>query len=300
MSKKKTTEEFIEQAKNVHGDKYDYSKVVYESTQKPVEIVCKIHGNFLQRPLDHLHGQNCPYCSHRSIRYSLEEFISKAKQIHGDKYDYSKVEYVNNQTKVCIICPIHGEFWQTPQHHFNGCGCKKCSMTHNYTTNEFVSICKKLYGEKYDYSKTSYINQKIKVCVICPKHGEFFTYPMHHMRGVGCPHCQNSSLEEKVAKELEKNNLKYVWHCRKKDLSWLGRQSLDFYLPEYSVAIECQGIQHFEPIEFFGGKKAFEYIKILDKNKFILCNENNINLFYINYDDKLEDKIKELVSICSG
>lgn len=236
MSKKKTTEEFIEQAKNVHGDKYDYSKVVYESTQKPVEIVCKIHGNFLQRPLDH----------------------------------------------------------------FNGCGCKKCSMTHNYTTNEFVSICKKLYGEKYDYSKTSYINQKIKVCVICPKHGEFFTYPMHHMRGVECPHCQNSSLEEKVAKELEKNNLKYVWHCRKKDLSWLGRQSLDFYLPEYSVAIECQGIQHFEPIEFFGGKKTFEYIKILDKNKFILCNENNINLFYINYDDKLEDKIKELVSICSG
>lgn len=83
-------------------------------------------------------------------------------------------------------------------------------------------------------------------------------------------------------------------------MSWLGRQSLDFYLPEYSVAIECQGIQHFEPIEFFGGKKTFEYIKILDKNKFILCNENNINLFYINYDDKLEDKIKELVSICSG
>ena len=75
---------------------------------------------------------------------------------------------------------------------------------------------------------------------------------------------------------------------------------MDFYLPEYSVAIECQGIQHFEPIEFFGGKKTFEYIKILDKNKFILCNENNINLFYINYDDKLEDKIKELVSICSG
>lgn len=83
-------------------------------------------------------------------------------------------------------------------------------------------------------------------------------------------------------------------------MSWLGRQSLDFYLPEYSVAIECQGIQHFEPIEFFGGKKTFEYIKILDKNKFILCNENNINLFYLNYDDKLEDKIKELVSICSG
>ena len=86
----------------------------------------------------------------------------------------------------------------------------------------------------------------------------------------------------------------------KKDLSWLGRQSLDFYLPEYSVAIECQGIQHFEPIEFFGGKKTFEYIKILDKNKFILCNENNINLFYINYNDKLEDKIKELISICIG
>ena len=79
MSKRKTTEEFIEQAKNVHGDKYDYSKVVYESGQKQVEIICRVHGSFFQRPLDHLHGHNCPHCSHRSTRYTLEEFISKVK-----------------------------------------------------------------------------------------------------------------------------------------------------------------------------------------------------------------------------
>lgn len=300
MVKRKTTEEFVEQAKNVHGDKYDYSKVIYESTQKPVEIVCKIHGSFFQRPLDHLHGQNCPHCSHRSTKYTLEEFINKAKKIHGNRYDYSNVNYADNQTKVCIICPIHGEFWQTPQHHLKGYGCKKCSLTHNYTTDEFISICKELYGEKYDYSKTVYVNQKTKVCVICSKHGEFYAYPMHHMRGVGCPHCQNSILEEKVARELEKNNLEYIWHCKKENLSWLGKQSLDFYLPKYGIAIECQGIQHFEPIEFFGGEKMFEYRKNLDRNKLKLCTENNVNLFYINYNDKLENKINELIEICTG
>jgi hypothetical protein len=120
------------------------------------------------------------------------------------------------------------------------------------------------------------------------------------MRGVGCPYCQNSILEEKVARELEKNNLDYIWHCKKEKLSWLGKQSLDFYLPKQNIAIECQGIQHFKPIEFFGGKKTFEYRKKLDENKLKLCNENNIDLFYINYNDNLENKIKELIEICIG
>ena len=256
MSKRKTTEEFIEQAKNVHGDKYDYSKVVYESGQKQVEIICRVHGSFFQRPLDHLQ---------------------------------------NNQTKVCIVCPIHGEFWQAPQHHLKGYGCKKCSMTHNYTTDEFISICKKLYGDKYDYSKTIYVNQKTKVCVICHKHGEFYTYPMHHMRGVGCPHCQNSILEEKTARELERYNMEYIWHCRKGNLSWLGKQSLDFYLPKYNIAIECQGLQHFEPIDFFGGKKSFEHRIKLDENKLKLCNENGVKLEYINYDDDINKRLEEIL-----
>jgi hypothetical protein len=300
MARKKTITEFLEQAKSIHGEKYDYSKVVYESTQKPIEIICKIHGSFFQRPLDHLHGQNCPHCSHRSFRYTTEEFIELARKIHGGKYDYSKVEYINNQTKVCIICPKHGEFWQTPQHHLKGFGCKKCSITYNYTTKEFIEICQKLYGNRYDYSKTVYKNQKTKVCVICPKHGEFYTYPMHHMRGVGCPDCQNSILEEKTARELEKHKLEYIWHCRKEDLSWLGKQSLDFYLPKYKIAIECQGIQHFEPVKFFGGEKSFKYRVKLDENKLKLCSDNAVKMFYINYNDNLENKIKELVEICSG
>ena len=99
---------------------------------------------------------------------------------------------------------------------------------------------------------------------------------------------------------MEKNNLEYIWHCKKKNLSWLGKQSLDFYLPKYDIAIECQGIQHFEPIEFFGGEKMFEYRKNLDRNKLKLCTENNVNLFYINYNDKLENKINELIEICTG
>lgn len=298
--KRKTTEEFIKQAIEKHGNKYDYSKVKYESTQKPVELICKIHGSFFQRPLDHLHGQNCPKCVHQSAKYTKEEFIEKAKKIHGDKYDYSNVEYIDNQTKVRIICPIHGEFLQTPSHHLNGHGCRKCSKTYNYSTDEFISICKELYGDKYDYSKTKYINQKTKVCVICRKHGEFYTYPMHHMRGVGCPHCQNSILEEKTARHLEKNNIEYIWHCKKENLWWLGRQSLDFYLPKYNIAVECQGLQHYEVVDFFGGETAFKYRKELDIKKSDLCKEHQIRLFYINYDDDFNKKVKELVELCSG
>ena len=104
-------------------------------------------------------------------------FIQKAHKIHGDKYDYCKVEYVNNNTKVCIICPIHGEFWQTPNHHLSGQGCPKCSGNVKKTTEQFIAKAKEIYGDRYNYSKVKYINAKTKVCIICPTHGEFYIRP---------------------------------------------------------------------------------------------------------------------------
>ena len=125
---RKTLAEFIKQAKKVHGEKYDYSKVDYVKAREKVCIICPEHGEFWQIPDAHLKGHGCPKCSlHRSYRYTTEEFIKMAKDVHGDKYDYSKVEYINRKTPVCIICPEHGEFWQPAYSHLDGNGCPSCS-----------------------------------------------------------------------------------------------------------------------------------------------------------------------------
>ena len=132
-SRTKTTEEFIEQSKKIHGDKYIYDKTVYTKAHNKVIITCPIHGDFEQEASVHLGGSGCPKCAqeHKSQlrKDSLETFIEKAEQIHGNKYDYSKVDYKNNRTKVCIICSKHGEFWQLPLDHLSRKGCPKCSKS---------------------------------------------------------------------------------------------------------------------------------------------------------------------------
>ena len=133
--RKLTTEDFIKKAKEVHGDKYDYSKVVYKGNRTLVTIVCPIHGEFQQKPSNHLSGNGCPDCSGNK-RLTTEDFIKKAREVHGDKYDYSKVKYVNTSTKVCIVCPEHGEFQQTPNDHLGGKGCPNCKgLTKQYKFN---------------------------------------------------------------------------------------------------------------------------------------------------------------------
>lgn len=122
-----SNESFIEKAKAIHGDTYDYSKVEYIGRETKVQIICRIHGEFPQRAADHMHGSGCPKCSHAKSPQTTDDFIEKAKAKHGDTYDYSKVNYVLNKLKVQIICRIHGEFPQQAQHHLNGSGCPKCS-----------------------------------------------------------------------------------------------------------------------------------------------------------------------------
>ena len=132
---KLTTEEFILKAREVHGDKYDYSKVEYVGQKAKVCIICKEHGEFLQTPHDHLSGHGCIKCHHKAMakRYSLgkEKFIEKANSVHNGFYDYSEVEYVNGHTKVKIICPIHDIFEQEPASHLQGHGCPFCADIEN-------------------------------------------------------------------------------------------------------------------------------------------------------------------------
>ena len=192
--KKLTTEEFVNKAKKIHGDKYDYSKVVYVNAHTKINIICNLHGDFWQTPNSHLNGSGCPHCCDFNHKYTKEEFIERAKKIHGDKYDYSKVEYVNNSTKVCIICSEHGEFWITPANHLYGQGCFKCyhdsrKNSFKYNNDEIINKFKTIHGDRYDYSKTVYNGIITPISIICPIHGEFLQLPSLHMQGCGCPKC---------------------------------------------------------------------------------------------------------------
>lgn len=191
----KTTSVFIEDAIKVHGNKYDYSRVDYKGVNVEVDILCPIHGVFKQKPSCHLSGRGCPECGKRKISESLRsttsKFIESACLIHGDKYDYSKVDYKNSSTKVCIICQLHGEFWMTPNRHLSHGGCPKCSSVKRLTTEEFIQRARETHGDKYDYSKVEYKNSYTKVCIICPIHGEFWQQPNTHLRTYGCPKCSS-------------------------------------------------------------------------------------------------------------
>lgn len=313
MSKKSTKEEFIEKARKIHGNKYDYSKVDYLNGKTKVIIICPEHGEFLQVPEKHLTGQGCPYCCN-TLKGTKESFIEKARKVHGNKYDYSKVEYKNNKKKVCIICPEHGEFWQDPHNHLKGkgcpecgklllsvskydaesfikmanvvhkgkydysqmnyvnlsskigiicpehglfyqnpylhltgCGCPKCAdiangLKRRVTNEEFIERSRKVHGDRYDYSKVEYITAKHKVCIVCPEHGEFWQSPWHHLTGCGCPQCSHySSKAETEIYDYIVNELHFTDAIQGEKRVLKGKE-IDIYIPSKKVGIEYNGL----------------------------------------------------------
>jgi metal-responsive CopG/Arc/MetJ family transcriptional regulator len=194
--------DFIQKANDIHGDKYDYSKVIFKSACEDVIIICKKHSyEFEQRPNNHIHGANCPKCGlearSEKRRTSINDFIEKANEKHNNKFDYSKVIYINSNTHVIIVCVEHGEFTQTPNHHLaTKFGCNKCSIKHNATSNtkdnsKFLDELKERYGDIFDYSKVIYINSKKPIILICKKHNkEFIMKPNTLLNSkICCPDC---------------------------------------------------------------------------------------------------------------
>lgn len=191
MAKKLTTEEFIKRARIIHGDRYDYSLVNYINNRTKVDIICKQHGIYKQIASDHIDKcTNCPMCSDNK-QLTTEEFIMKAKRVHGDKYDYSQTIYTNATSKVTITCKIHGVFAQIARNHINSsAGCNKCAGHEKLSTEEFIEKARKIHGDEYDYSKVIYINNHTNIIIICEEHGEFFQSPFAHMtQGSGCGKC---------------------------------------------------------------------------------------------------------------
>lgn len=191
-----TQTEVINRFNQIHANKYDYSKVIYTKIHEKVKIICPIHGEFEQRPVDHMNGQNCPSCaqvSRNTIQTSdLLNFIHKANKKHNFKYNYNKTLYVKSSQKVVIICPEHGEFTKTPNKHLMGQGCPKCSNSYRRTQEDFINDSINVHGNLYDYSKAFYKNVDEKLIIICPIHGEFIQTPYHHIKKKsGCPSCSN-------------------------------------------------------------------------------------------------------------
>lgn len=296
-----TKEQNLEILNKIHHNKYDYSLAEFpspgENPNKKIKIICPIHGMFEQALHMHRAGQGCPECGRikaaDSLRSSAEEFIEKAKKIHGDKYNYSRVNYINAETKVEIICPIHGSFYQTPSSHLKGEGCQECSGNKRLTTEEFIKRAKEVHSSKYDYSKVEYKNRKTKVEIICPKHGSFYQTPFNHLIGAGCPICKESKGENRIRRYLESNKINFK---PQKSFKGLGRMRFDFYLPNQNICIEYQGEQHYKPFKHFGGENSFKKRVERDNLKRNYCKENNIRLIEIRYDEDVENILTKLSS----
>ena len=283
---------FVEDSRKSHTENYDYSKSVYVNSNTEIEIICPTHGSFFQLPVLHRYGAKCQKCAN-NVPISEIEFLKRARGKYGNKFDYTLMKYQDYRTPVTIICPEHGEFTLTPMYHLTyAMGCVACSRDKmskemSMTTEEFVERAVFVHGDRYDYSKVNYINSNYKVDIVCKKHNFLFRQdPTSHLSGCGCPKCNASKMELRIWRMLEINGIGQI---NQKTFEWLKYKSslyLDFYLPEYNLAIECQGLQHFGIVK--KGKMAFDNLDeifVRDKVKYELCKEHGIKILYFCNED---------------
>lgn len=287
-----STDEWIERAIAVHGSKYDYSETVYSGQSNKVKIWCKEHKEFFDQPAGgHLSGKGCQKCGINASRQSkvdtADEFIAKAKLVHGNWYSYAEVVYVNAHIKVQIICPTHGSFEQKPNNHLNGKGCFSCgrqktTQKQSYTLEEFIGAAIAIHGDKYDYSKVEYVNNKTDVLIICKVHEqEFWQRPSHHLDNHGCPRCFHTSsrVENQWLDSIGKNL------DRQKIIRAAGRSlKVDGYDPETNTAYEFWG-------DFWHGNP-----KIYDPHDFNIVSKKTFGQLY----EETLLKIEQLKTVCTN
>jgi very-short-patch-repair endonuclease len=382
---------FIKKAIKVHGNTYNYDKTRYVGNKEKIIIVCNKHGEFITTPSSHTNQKaGCPKCGiisrTKKRRKKIDDLLREFRQVHGNKYIYSKVVYLNYHTKIKVVCPKHGDFFITPSSHINQKGgCQKCRKeylnkhgSYNRLSNEkFIAKAIKIHGNTYDYSKTFYTGMHNPIKVICKIHGEFtqskaqnhlenefncpkcleiryiehtkstkITYDeavekvknihrdfieihdysnyknidskitficnkntkhgtweasLHSVTGrgdkgaTGCPICKMSHGERKILFWLRDNHIEHKWQYRikKQNLNKKSFYIYDFYLPKLKMLIEFDGRQHFEAIEAWGGQKSLEKNKKNDKEKTKYAKELKLSMLRISY--KNIKKINEIL-----
>ena len=303
VSKLKGFPEFVKKSREAYGDKYDYSKVRMTSFSDEVEIVCPEHGSFFVKAENHANKSGgCLECRSEALRESTvrrrlgkDAFELAAKVAHGDKYGYGKVVYYSNSTKVEIVCPEHGSFWQTPALHMKGHGCPACGRKRTTSSLQTVS---KVFPERsseahsgaYDYSKSVYSGYHEKVEIVCPEHGSFWQTPNNHLGGAGCPTCNRpgSKLEDSIKKILDTNGIKYE---QRKWMRTGGRKwEIGFFLPDSLIGIECHG-------NFWHSEKARgDAARNLHFDKFVMASREKISLLQF-FEDEINDRTKVVESM---
>ena len=310
--RKLTTDEFIEKAQKVHGQKYDYSKVTYLTAKAKVKIYCnQCKQFFLQTPDHHLRGEECPYCKHH-IKLTTKTFIERARQKHHNKYNYDKVNYINIDTKVTIYCnKCHSFFQQTPYHHLTDNECPVCSTqkTANLqrkTQETFLKEAQKIHGDLYDYSSVVYKSYHRKVQIYCKNCKKFFnqTPAKHLSQRQGCPYCTFSKGEKCIQQILTSNQIFFIPQKRFKDCKDKQPLPFDFYLPDLNVCIEYQGRQHYYPEYFISRLKsqkegliAFKRLQKHDLIKKKYCQSTGIRLIEISYKQDPYTQLKKSLNI---
>lgn len=253
MPKKKTKEQFISDAIKIHGNIYSYENVIYVNSKTKVKIICPVHGDFFQIPNAHLNGNKCPKCSKRNVK-STEEFIDECKKLHGNKYDYSAVEYKNNKQKIVIICKEHNNRFEIyARSHLNGIGCQKCKI------KKYIPLFNKVHNNYYSYEEAEYNGHLESIKITCPVHGIFLQNPFYHLDGCGCSQCNMklSKGEMYIKIFLEENNINFEQQKRFCDCKNNYTLPFDFFIESENICIEFDGLQHYVPIDYFGGDKVF-------------------------------------------
>lgn len=294
-----TKSSFIEAATKLHAGKYTYYKTDYASTAVPVIIICPLHGEFLQKPSKHLAGQGCPICA-GTKKKTTEQFVEKARTIHGEKYDYTDAVYTTNHKKVRIICPEHGTFEMTPANHTHRSkpqGCPKCSGRRIQTTADFVEASLEVHEGFYSYALTEYIDSRTPITIICPFHGEFRQKPQVHLMGSGCSRCRSPKGEHRIETVLKQLGVEYENQYSFPDCRYKNPLFFDFRIDRNGAVglIEYNGEQHYRSIK----DSPFDLSEIVarDNIKRHYCKKNGLPLLEIRFDefDSIDEKITKFL-----
>ena len=303
---------FIAESKQIHGNDYNYDNFNFINKKTKGEIYCNIHNQyFWQTPKKHLSGQGCPICryekSAKSNTFTTEDFIKKAKSIHGDKYDYSKSVYKKSSEKIEIICHKldvngneHGSFFMTPDNHCHNTlhqGCPKCGrektiLSNKLTIEEFIQRANERHNNKYIYDNVELINTNTKVEIICPQHGPFHQEPDNHLNGQGCPRCSKiiSQTETEIYNFIKENfNVKLQQRNREE----ISPYEIDIFIEDKNIGIEYDGL-------IWHSEKFSKKTSLINKTN--LCKEKGIRLIHIFEDEWLykQDIVKSMISNLLG
>lgn len=219
MTRKLTQEEFVFRAKEIHGDKYDYSNSIYVNSSTKLIVICHKHGQFLITPRDHIMSRQrgCRKCGYDSVRkkksYSHDEYMYMLNKVHSNSYDYSKTIYANSENKIVVICKKHGDFKIDPSGHLAGRGCSKCSyerVAKNRKLSE--SDIRRAHGDRFTYDLSNHTNSYKKIRILCPEHGWFECSVSVHMRtkNGGCKLCRRAKHDKSIAERSERHKKRHA------------------------------------------------------------------------------------------